>query len=188
MKQSLPQDRVAGWWRQWKHPREFRIAPERLSTDQCEQIDHHLAALDTALADLSAAQQAARAAAGEQNEAAGQRPAEQFDTGRLAEAAVGVWKAQRKLEQQNGAALKSSKQIAKGVRTARQALQEGIELEIQDHDGQPYDPGLALEVLSFEEDASLTREVVLETFEPSVYFRGRLVRMAKVVVGRPPHS
>ncbi|KMS70339.1 hypothetical protein ACM01_32090 [Streptomyces viridochromogenes] len=186
------QDRLTGWYRQWKHPREFRIAPERLDAGQRERIVGHLAVLDTALADLAAAhadiataQAAARRSAASAT-ASKEKPEEKVDTARLAEAATGVWKAGRKLEQQDDGLGKTSRQIGRSVRTARQALQEGIELRIQDHDGDDYDPGLSLKVLSFEDDPGLTREVVLETFLPSVYFRGRLIQMGEVVVGRPP--
>ena len=175
------QDRLVGRCRQWKHPREFRIAPERLNADQRERIAGHLAVLDTALADLATAQADARRSA-----ASARTPAQEFDTARLAEAATGVWKAERKLERQDEAPGKASRQISRSVRTARQALQEGIELTIQAHDGDDYDSGLSLKVLSFEDDPALTREVVLETFLPSVYFRGRLIQMGEVVVGRPP--
>ena len=173
-------NRWVRWCRQWKHPREFRVAPERLSADQCERIADHLAVLDAALADLSAAREAAASTA------SATTPVDEFDTSRLAEAATGVWKAERKLERQDDAAAKISRQIGRGVRTARRALQEGIELKVQDHDGDDFDPGLSLKVLSFEDDPALTREVVLETFLPSVYFRGRLIQMGEVVVGRPP--
>lgn len=175
-------DRVTGRWKQWKQPREFRIAPERLTAGQRERIAGHLALLDAALRDLDSAGTAARHAAA----ASAKHPADEFDTARLAEAATGVWKAQRKLEQQDDGHRKTSAQISRSVRSARQALQEGMELKIQDHDGDDYDPSLSLKVLSFEEDPALAREVVLETFQPSVYFRGRLIHMGEVVVGRPP--
>ncbi|AUH39608.1 hypothetical protein CXR04_04500 [Streptomyces sp. CMB-StM0423] len=180
VQQRLSRDRVADWWRQWKHPREFRVAPERLDADQREQVASHLTSLDAALADLAAARTAAREAA------AAPDPAAEFDTGRLAEAATGVWKAQRKLDQQDAVPQKTSRQISKSVRTAREALQDGIELKIKDHDGEDYDPGLPLKVLSFEDDPSLTREVVLETFKPTIHFRGDRIQMGEVVVGRPP--
>lgn len=196
------QDRLVGWCRQWKHPQEFRIAQERLNADQRERIAGHLAVLDTALADLATAladlatahadlataqADLATAQADARRSAASARtPAQEFDTARLAEAATGVWKAERKLERQDDALGKASRQISRSVRTARQALQEGIELNIQDHDGDDYDSGLSLKVLSFEDDPALTSEVVLETFLPSVYFRGRLIQMGEVVVGRPP--
>jgi hypothetical protein len=180
VKRRHTQDRLGRWYRQWKQPREFRIAPERLSAEQCERIDGHLTVLDAALADLASARAAARSAT------SAATPEEEFDTARLAEAATGVWKAERKLGRQNNGLGKTSRQIGRSVRTARQALQEGIELTIQDHDGDDYDPSLSLKVLSFEDDQALTREVVLETFLPSVYFRGRLIQMGEVVVGRPP--
>jgi hypothetical protein len=176
---------LACWYRQWKHPREFRIAPERLDAGQRERIADHLAVLDTALANLEAAGAAARRAAAT---AAATPKAQEFDTARLAEAATGVWKAERRLGRQDDGPGNASRQIGRSLRTARQALQEGVELRILDHDGDHYDPGLSLKVLSFEDDPALTREVVLETFLPSVYFRGRLIQMGEVVVGRPPLS
>ncbi|NUR00939.1 MAG: hypothetical protein HOY79_31750 [Streptomyces sp.] len=181
MKRRYAQHRLAGWCRQWKYPREFRIAAERLDVSQRERIAGHLAVLDTALADLASARAAARRSA-----ASATARVEELDTARLAEAATGVWKAERRLDGQDDGPGKASRQISRSVRTARRALQEGIELRIQDHDGDDYDPSLSLKVLSFEDDPALTREIVLETFMPSVYFRGRLIQMGEVVVGRPP--
>lgn len=70
------------------------------------------------------------------------------------------------------------------IHASRQALADDG-LEIQDHDGAPFDSGLSLEVLVFEEQPGLTREVVLETVRPSVYFRGERIQMGQVIVGRP---
>ena len=73
------------------------------------------------------------------------------------------------------------------VHASRQALADDG-LEIQEHDGMPFDSGQSLEALVFQDEPGLDREVVLETVRPSVYFRGERIQMGQVIVGRPPQS
>ena len=58
-------------------------------------------------------------------------------------------------------------------------------LEIQDHTGNPFDSGQSLEVLAFQPAEGITREVVVETVRPTIYFRGRRLLMGQVIVGTP---
>jgi len=103
----------------------------------------------------------------------------------LLAAAAGIWRTQRKLERR-GDTLSAAdlRQLRRFVQGSRDAL-AGDGLEMQDHDGEPFDPGQSLDVLLFQDEPELTREVVLETVRPTVYFRGERIQMGQVIVGRP---
>jgi hypothetical protein len=59
---------------------------------------------------------------------------------------------------------------------------------IQDHTHTPYDPHLALKVLTYEPTPGVTREQVLETIKPSVYYRQRCIQMGEIIVAIPPEE
>lgn len=55
-------------------------------------------------------------------------------------------------------------------------------VELQEHDGQAYDDGLRVEVLAgLEPDLRL---IVAETIEPSIRWKGRVIRQGKVTLKR----
>ncbi|MFH8899730.1 hypothetical protein ACH4HG_25505 [Streptomyces coeruleorubidus] len=149
---------------QLRHPPEFRVPPPFLDTGQADWVAHVLADAGTAT----------------------EEPAPGgADTGTLLAAATGIWRAQRKLNQRAGEPSAADlRQVRRYVQAGRQALADGG-LEIQEHDGAPFDPGQSLEVLAFQDEPGLTHEVVLETLRPSVYYRGERIQMGQVVVGRP---
>jgi hypothetical protein len=150
---------------QLRHPPEFRVPPPFLDSGQAEWVTAVLADVDTATEEPAAAGGA--------------------DVGTLLAAATGLWRAQRKLNQRGGdLSAADLRQVRRYVQAGRQALADGG-LEIQEHDGAPFDPGHSLEVLAFQDEPDLTREVVLETLRPSVYYRGERIQMGQVVVGRP---
>lgn len=98
---------------------------------------------------------------------------------------AGVWRAGRRLDRGDVLSPADVRQVRRQVQVIRQALADDG-LEIQDHDGLPFDSGMSLVVLFFEEVPGLTEEVVRETVQPSVYLRGERVQMGQVIVGRPP--
>jgi len=59
-------------------------------------------------------------------------------------------------------------------------------VEIQDHGGEAFDSGMALVVLSYEQDPAVTRETVKETVKPTIYLRERCIQRGEVIVASPP--
>ncbi|MFF0725618.1 hypothetical protein [Streptomyces sp. NPDC004134] len=185
---------------QWRQPPEFRVPPPQLDPAQAAWVAEVLAEVEAAEALAVAAVEASSAdaatdtagtdtagtgtagAAGATSAGAG------AGAGALVGAATGIWRALRKLDQDAGKLSPADlRQVRLQVRASRQALADDG-LEIQEHDGEPFDTGLSLEALVFQENPELTREVVLETVRPSVYFRGRRIQMGQVIVGRPPQD
>ncbi|MFV2022540.1 hypothetical protein [Micromonospora sp. LOL_023] len=159
--------------RQRRHHRAFRIRPPVWSEQQCA----HLAQL---LADVRAATQPANPPPAEPS------GAEQsaIDEAALATAATNLWRAQRKLAQAGDGPSARDRQAARYLRTCAEALADAG-LVVQDHDGDPFNPGRALEVLVYQESPDLTAETVIETVRPSIYLHRRLVQMGQVIVGTP---
>ncbi|GAA3867388.1 hypothetical protein [Streptomyces sedi] len=176
---TAPRRRLRALVGQLRHPREFRVPPPALDPDQAAWATALLDEIAALAARATAATPAAPATEG------GASAETAPDTDALLRAAIGLWRAERKLEQEadvlTGANLR---QVRRQVNAIRRALVDDG-LEIQEHDGLPFDSGHSLEVLVFQEDPGLTRETVLETVRPTIHFRGRRIQMGQVIVGRP---
>ncbi|WBB64072.1 hypothetical protein O7599_16820 [Streptomyces sp. WMMC500] len=173
---------------QWRQPPEFRVPPPPLDPAQRAWVAEVLAEVEAAEALAASAADAAGPAPGAGPDAGSGTGPEAAGSGALVGAATGIWRALRKLDQGVGSLSPADlRQVRLQVRASRQALADDG-LEIQEHDGEPFDSGLSLEALVFQDDPELTREVVLETVRPSVYFRGRRIQMGQVIVGRPPQT
>lgn len=110
------------------------------------------------------------------------RPAAR-DDGAFADAGTGVWRARRKLAQlaeENRTARQAGRQLDRAERALAEAG-----LVIQDHDGAPYHPGLALEVVAMVDDPEVPTPTVVETIRPSIYLDDRPIQVGQVVVGNP---
>jgi hypothetical protein len=151
-------------WRQWRHPREFRIPrmpwPEEL-----------IAALDRFAA------QASTGASAAQPDAA--PPA--F----LADVCTGLWRLrQRMLQPGTDRPFDEMKRAYRHLESTFDALaQAGV--EIIDHTGAPFDAGLAIKVIAYQPTAGVTRERVVETLRPTVYFKQQRIQMGEVIVAAP---
>jgi hypothetical protein len=139
-----------------------------------ETMREQLGRLLTELSDLAAPRESAE-------------PQPQVDEKALARAATNLWLSQRKLAQITDGTSRYARQAGRYLNTCWEALR-AFGLTVQDHDGDAYHPGRALEVLRFEDDPSLDVERVLRTERPSVYFRGQHIQEAQVIVGCPSTS
>jgi hypothetical protein len=156
-------------WRQRRHHRAFRVPPPPGHLALLEELAGVLAATEPASAPTPSAS------------AAGTPPPP--DGKRLAEAATGLWRAQRRLAGDDGRSA-AGRQAGRYLRTCREAL-AASGLVVQDHDGDRFDAGRSIEVLAFEDRPSLTAETVLQTVRPTVYFHGSRIQMGQVIVGCP---
>lgn len=149
--------------RQRRYHREFRISPPMWTDPQRTRLEELLAAVR----DAKPAE-----AGGAEDDAA------------LATAATNLWRAQRKLTPPGERPSPRDRQASRYLRTCAEALADAG-LVVQDHDGDAFNAGRALEVLVYQENPALTAETVIETVRPSVYLHGRLVQMGQVIVGTP---
>jgi hypothetical protein len=97
----------------------------------------------------------------------------------LAELAVECWRLERW-----GASAGESAPQARHVARRMGRFLSAHGLEVLDMTGRPYEPGLAVEVIDAYTDATLPTgaQVVAETIEPIVLWRGAVVRHGRVVI------
>lgn len=93
-----------------------------------------------------------------------------------------LWRTTRKVG--DGDADPARRRVAKHLRAAWDTLAEaGVKAE--DYEGLAWDPGMSLEVLTYELRPGMEREIVVETVRPSVYRAGRRIQRGQVIVGHP---
>jgi hypothetical protein len=199
--------------RQWRYPREFRIAPSRwpaalaqLAAPLAEPPDppapdlaaSDLAAPDLAASDLPASDPAAsdRAASDRaaSDPAASARPGPGLaevpaDVAVLAprdvaKVATELWRLRRQLGPAGSPATPEARRALRRLDAAGDVL-AAAGVEVQDHDGAAYDSGQNLTVLAFEDTEGLTEERVIQTLRPTVYLAGQLAQAGEVIVGTP---
>jgi molecular chaperone GrpE (heat shock protein) len=100
----------------------------------------------------------------------------------VARLASEMWRLRRRLERAEQAA--ADDQRLRPLRDSVTRLDDILaefRVELIEHDGQPYDPGLQVEVLHAREGEGPT--VIVETIRPTVLLGGRVLQQGQVVIG-----
>lgn len=103
----------------------------------------------------------------------------------LAELGTGLWRLRRSMVQPgSGDPSEEMRRAYRHFEAVWDVLtQAGV--EVQDHTGAPFHPGMSLKVIAFQPAAGIERESVTETIRPSVYYNGASIQMGEVIVGTP---
>jgi hypothetical protein len=161
--------------RQFAQPKEFRIAAPapRAVLDALERVARAVSAPPPAVPPADAPPL--------EPPAAPAGPDERL----LAELGTGLWRLrQRMVDPSTGEPTEVMRRAFRHLQSVWDAL-AAAGVEIQDHTGSEYDPGLSIQVLAFQPMPELEREKVIETVKPTVYYRGRRLQMGDVIVGTP---
>ena len=103
----------------------------------------------------------------------------------LAEMATGLWRVRQKM------LISGTDQPKEEMYRAFRPLEATYQLlyqsgmEIIDRIQQPYVTGMAEKVIAFEPAPGISREMVIETVKPTVYYRGQLLLLGEIIVGIP---
>jgi len=103
----------------------------------------------------------------------------------IADVATGIWRLRRRLGRLEAAA--PSPEL-RGMIRDMDALWDALSqagVEVLDHAGAAYDPGLAVKVAAFQPTPALDRERIIETIRPTVYLKDEWIQMSEVIVGTP---
>jgi len=99
--------------------------------------------------------------------------------------ATNAWRARKKMvNSENGEAKDEMRRVFRHIEAIFDALNE-IGIEISDMQGRIYDPGMALKVISFEPSPGLSKEEIIETVQPTITWKGKLIQLGEVIVGTP---
>lgn len=103
----------------------------------------------------------------------------------MADLATNLWRVAKKLTgEQNGDATRGRRMASRHAQAAQESLAEAG-IQVQDHDGTPFHPGLSLDVIAYEARPGTASETVVETVRPSVYRAGRCIQTGQVIVAQP---
>jgi hypothetical protein len=101
--------------------------------------------------------------------------------------ATGIWRIRRRMLKDGSEGGEAIGKAFRYVESAWDSLGRA-KIEVRDHDGERYSNGMAVKVLAFQLDGGLSRETVVETIKPSVYYQDVLVQWGEVIVGVPPKA
>jgi hypothetical protein len=98
----------------------------------------------------------------------------------LVEVATGLWRLQRRLDP--GAP--ETQAAARQVRRILDVLGDA-DIRIDDHHGIAFEPGLAMDVVAYQETEGVTHEQVIDAERPSIFRGSATWQRARVIVGVP---
>jgi hypothetical protein len=106
----------------------------------------------------------------------------------IAQIATHVWRAKnRLLDPDNGQPREESQRIYRHIERTLDTLNL-MGVVIRDHLNESYDPGLPVNVLTFQPMPGLSRDTVIEAVRPTVIWQERVLQIGEVVVGTPENS
>jgi hypothetical protein len=99
--------------------------------------------------------------------------------------ATNMWRAKSKLvDRSSGLPHEDTKRTYRHVESALDALTE-MGVVIRDLLNEPYDPGLPVNVLTYQPSPGITHDTVIEVVRPTILWRDEVVQVGEVVVGTP---
>lgn len=105
-----------------------------------------------------------------------------YEVNDLAELAIEVWRLELRLQKIfDNLDDPQRKSITMSLGKIKRYF-EKQDIETVDFTNKKYNEGLSLEVLSIEKEKNLDEDIIKETIEPSVLFKGKVIKKAKVIV------
>lgn len=103
----------------------------------------------------------------------------------VAEIATQSWRMKQKMiDPKNGGPKHDMRRYFRHIVSIMDTLSEAG-VQIQDHTGKPYRPGLPVQTLALQPTSEVTSETIIETVRPSVYLNGKQIQRGQVIVGKP---
>ncbi len=103
----------------------------------------------------------------------------------LADVATELWRLrERMLQPGTDQPLAEMRRAYRSFESAWDTLMEAG-ISIEEHTGSSFIAGMSLRVLAFQPTPGITRETVIQTLRPSVYYEQQLIQEGEVIVGTP---
>lgn len=103
-------------------------------------------------------------------------------TNSLIELAIEVWRIEKRLVKASESLSDDQNKAFENSNAKLLRFLNKNDITFTDYTDQKYNEGLNLDILSIEKDSSITESVIKETHEPAVFYKGQVVKKAKVVV------
>lgn len=170
--------RLGGSIRQLSQPSEFRIQPQSLPPEIMKLLETLAPSSEQSVVLI-------QPAASETDD--DYQKLTDFVVTLLADLGTGLWRLRQKMVQPGTAEpLDEMRRAFRHLESTWDVLiRAGV--EIQDHTGEDVPEGgvYALRAIAYEPTSGLSREQVIETIKPSIYFNKRMIQMGEVVIGTP---
>jgi hypothetical protein len=106
----------------------------------------------------------------------------------IAAIATHVWRAKNKLiDPASGQPREETRRTYRHIESTLDALAQ-MGVVIRDHLNEPYDPGLPVNVLTFQPMPGLSRDTIVEVLRPTIIWQERVLQIGEVIVGTPDNS
>jgi hypothetical protein len=103
----------------------------------------------------------------------------------MADIATNAWKAKGKmLDATTGEVRDEMKRVYRHIEGVLESLQ-AMGLDVKDHTGDAFDYGLPLKVITTQPTQGITRESVIETIKPTIYWQQQMIQTGEVVIATP---
>jgi hypothetical protein len=103
----------------------------------------------------------------------------------ITEISTHVWRAKSKLiDPATGQPREDSRRIYRHIESTLDSLAQ-MGVVIRDQLNEPYDPGLPVNVLTFQPTPGLSRDTIIEVVRPTIIWQERVLQIGEVVVGTP---
>lgn len=103
----------------------------------------------------------------------------------LCDIAVHAWRLQRRMTHRATKEVREEhRPLSRHVTGILDAL-ENLGLTLRDRESEAYDYGLPEKVVAAERSANVTREVVLETVRPTLFFRNEILKPGEIIIALP---
>ena len=100
----------------------------------------------------------------------------------LAEHAIELWKLELRINKILEIIPENQREIfTNSIKKLRRYLEKN-DIEIIDHTNQKFNEGKNLDVLAVEQDEKISESIIKETKEPTILFKGQVIRKGKVVI------
>jgi hypothetical protein len=103
----------------------------------------------------------------------------------VANIATNIWKAKVKmLDAASGEVREEMKRVYRHIEAALESMHE-MDVEVKDHTGDAFDYGLPLKVITAQPTRGITKESIIETIKPTIYWQQHLIQIGEVVIATP---
>lgn len=100
----------------------------------------------------------------------------------LVDLSIEIWRIEQRI---NKSASNFPENQLTGLENSIQKLRRYLDksdIQIIDYKNQKFNEGLNLDILSIEKDSSISESIIKETVEPTIMYKGQLIRKAKIIL------